>query len=408
MKKYLIPFLALLVLSASCGNNHDSASTTTESTEAAPAPAAETAASEKETDATSADQSATHTAPGQITAGEWRDADHWDFWQSLMKPDIYGSMQKHWSFNLNNRVAIKAVTSQGTPVADMPIKLLSADKEPLWESRTNNKGEADLFPLLQDKSQQGQQELMVQVGDGEPQKLKHTDETVNRMIVSAGKVSHTLDVAFVVDATGSMGDEMDYLKAELTDVIHQVADNNPGLEINTAALFYRDEDDDYLTRKSGFTTDISETVGFIKEQRADGGGDFPEAVHSALDEALKELDWSGNARARILFLVLDAPPHHDPAVIRKVHQLVALAARKGVRIVPVVSSGIDKETEFLMRYMAIATGGTYLFLTDDSGIGNSHLQATVGKYEVEYLNALLVRVIDEYVATRNTRTTTQY
>ncbi len=49
-----------------------------------------------------------------------------------------------------------------------------------------------------------------------------------------------------------------------------------------------------------------------------------------------------------------------------------------------------------MRFMAISTNGTYVFITNDSGIGNEHLEPTVGEYQVEYLNDLLVRLINKY------------
>ena len=57
------------------------------------------------------------------------------------------------------------------------------------------------------------------------------------------------------------------------------------------------------------------------------------------------------------------------------------------------SSGVDQPTEFLLRSLAIATGGTYTFLTNDSGIGGDHTEPTIGTFEVELLNDLLVRVI---------------
>jgi len=50
----------------------------------------------------------------------------------------------------------------------------------------------------------------------------------------------------------------------------------------------------------------------------------------------------------------------------------------------------------MMRFISIATNGTYVFITNDSGIGNSHLSPTVGKYDVEYLNNLMVRLIKKY------------
>ena len=137
-------------------------------------------------------------------------------------------------------------------------------------------------------------------------------------------------------------------------------------------------------------------IGFIDEQSANGGGDFPEAVHTALDKAFNSLQWSSTAKARIAFLMLDAPPHFTPQVVSKMQELIAQAAAKGIRIIPIAASGINKETEFLLRFIAITTNGTYVFITDDSGVGNPHLEASVGDFEVELLNDLLVRLIFEY------------
>ena len=75
---------------------------------------------------------------------------------------------------------------------------------------------------------------------------------------------------------------------------------------------------------------------------------------------------------------------------------VMTMAEQGIRLIPLASSGVNTETEFLLRSWAVMTGGTYTFLTNHSGIGNSHLEPTIGEYEVEKLNDLLVRVICEY------------
>ena len=66
-------------------------------------------------------------------------------------------------------------------------------------------------------------------------------------------------------------------------------------------------------------------------------------------------------------------------------------------MIPVAASGVDKDTEFMLRFFDLATGGTYVFLTDDSGIGNSHIKATVGDHKVEKLADLMVRLIKKYV-----------
>ena len=64
-------------------------------------------------------------------------------------------------------------------------------------------------------------------------------------------------------------------------------------------------------------------------------------------------------------------------------------------MVPVVASNADRETELFGRALAICTGGTYVFLTDDSGVGDEHLEPIVGDCEVELLHDVIVRIINE-------------
>ena len=195
-----------------------------------------------------------------------------------------------------------------------------------------------------------------------------------------------------------LDDELEYLKVELQNVIERVErDRAQTLNLRLSVNFYRDEGDDYVVRSFSFSDDIPSVLNQLAEQRSSDGGDYPEAVDQALDDAINEHQWRTQASARLLFLVLDAPPHHEQDVLGGLQEVIAQAAQRGIRIIPVASSGVDKETEFLLRFLSISTGGTYIFLTDDSGIGNDHLEPTVGQYEVEQLNDLLVRVIGEYL-----------
>ena len=203
---------------------------------------------------------------------------------------------------------------------------------------------------------------------------------------------------FVIDTTGSMLDELVYLQTELADVIDTVRDS-ADVNIRLSVNFYRDEGDEYVVLPYPFTTDIDGAIDQLKSQGADGGGDFPEAVELALEDAIDGHEWSASARARLLFLVLDAPPHNEPEILASLHDSVASAARQGIRVIPVASSGVDKETEFLLRFLDTATGGTYTFLTSHSGIGGDHLEPTIGEYEVELLNNLLIRLIGEALTT---------
>ncbi|MCD8072111.1 MAG: VWA domain-containing protein [Alistipes sp.] len=335
--------------------------------------------------------------PGTITAGEWNDADNWSLWQEISAREEFARFPSYWEFYCDNRVSVMVTSPGGEPRADARVRLLRGETE-LYSARTDNSGRAELWVGLTQRNREvdyGALSLEVDgkiVGDP----VKPFGEGINRVSAAGKRAARKIDVAFVVDATGSMGDELEYLKTEMVDVIRRVREDNPGAGVRTSAVFYRDVGDEYITRVSDFTHDADSTADFIRRQYASGGGDYPEAVHTALEKATGELGWSDEARTRIMFLLLDAPPHHRQDVIASLHVTVPGAARMGIRIVPIVASGIDKETEFLMRYFALATGGTYIFLTDHSGVGNPHLEPSIGEYQVEYLNDAMVRLINKY------------
>jgi hypothetical protein len=56
-----------------------------------------------------------------------------------------------------------------------------------------------------------------------------------------------------------------------------------------------------------------------------------------------------------------------------------------------------------MRSLALGTNGTYVFLTDDSGVGNPHIKPTTDKFEVELLNGLLTKLITRFTQTTDCR-----
>ena len=345
-----------------------------------------------------------NTQAGIVTAGEWNDLAHWPFWSGLMTDSLYGAKNDYWAFHTNNRVAVEVVDAAGTPVAGVSVALQRGGQT-LWQTVTDNHGLADCWVgLYQQETQVDSTALQLSIdgrlAEGHPS-VCHWDSVaevrVNRFVVpSTSAAQQRADIAFIVDATGSMGDEITFLKSDLVDIISRAETVRPSVTMRTAALFYRDEGDDYLTRHTDFTEKLDETARFVSQQRADGGGDYPEAVHTALEQMLQNLAWDSQARTRLAFLVLDAPAHHEADVISSLQQSVELCARMGIKLIPVAASGVDKNTEFMLRYFAIATGGTYVFLTNDSGVGGDHIKASVGDYEVEQLNNLLVRLIDYY------------
>jgi hypothetical protein len=357
--------------------------------------AASTTSRKKET-------SSSNTSPrsGTLTAGEVNDFAKWHLWNSYLD-SIFAPYLRQWNFSPTQRYTAQLTNAAGMPVVNAAVSLQNDLGETIWQTKTDNTGKAELWSnyFLSDKRDERQGLKLVFQYDGKTTETPAIEfnQGINSAKIDADcSTSKSVDLFFMVDATGSMSDEIAYLQAELNDIIKKVHSNQKDLDLRIGSLVYRDVGDAYLTRKSSLNSNVKKTLDFLEKQYADGGGDYPEAVDEALVEAIQNEDWNENALARIAFLVLDAPSHTSPDVLAKLQTQIRLAAQKGIRIVPIACSDIKKDGEYLMRVIALATNGTYLFLTDDSGVGNAHIKPSTDKYEVEKLNDAIVRIIQQY------------
>ena len=333
---------------------------------------------------------------GKLTAGEVNDFAKWYQWPSIIDDTLKDHVSL-WRIVPRHRYTVQVTNKEGFPIVSRAVSLLDHSGNTIYQAVTDNTGKAELWNQLISNNLCGKHAgLKIRV-DNQVIDAKDWYEGLNHIILDEPcEASETADVLFVVDATGSMGDEIYYLQAEMKDVIRRSQNAVEGLQIRTGAVFYRDYSDDYLTRISRLTDNIETTQQFIDKQHANGGGDYEEAIPEALKAALNVSGWNEEARARIIFLVLDAPCHKDSATLAMLHEQILNASAMGVRIVPVVCSGLDKSAELLMREIALATNGTSFFLTDDSGIGDSHIKPSTDSLKVEHLNDMLVRTIQEF------------
>ncbi|UKK86385.1 hypothetical protein L7H23_02500 [Sphingopyxis sp. BSN-002] len=193
-----------------------------------------------------------------------------------------------------------------------------------------------------------------------------------------------------------MGDEIRYLQSELRSIIGSITEKHRDLDIRVGFVFYRDLGDDYVTRTVAFDRDIGRVQGALARQDADGGGDYPEAMDQALIRAVGQ-EWRPDA-VKSLLLVADAPPHDE--LFGRTWKAAEAARAKRIHITPVAASGVADKAEYAMRAMAAATQSRYLFLTDDSGVGNPHAPPAIDCYLVTKLDALVRRVVDSQISGR--------
>ena len=201
-----------------------------------------------------------------------------------------------------------------------------------------------------------------------------------------------LDIAVLFDTTGSMGDELRYLTVEVENIAADIADIAPDAHVRWALVTYRDHGDLYVTRRFDFTSDLEQFHADLSRQTAEGGGDYPEASAEGLMQAVT-LSWRDDPDvARMAFWIADAPHHGNATELMT--QSIRIAAMDDIHVYPVAASGVDELTELTMRSAAQVTGGRYLFLTDDSGVGDSHKEPSVPCYFVTSLNDAMVRMVE--------------
>ena len=235
---------------------------------------------------------------GLLTAGEWNDLSNWDFWGNLLNNKEFQVYESFWNMYTYNRVAVKVSYPGGEPAIGVKVSLSKGDEE-IWQAVTDNIGEAECWAsyfqkdstVINDPDSWADFKISLngEAREAAPIFSKRGEaDALNSYTITSSTTPKPADIAFIVDATGSMQDEIEFLKEDLMSILRSVKDSTD-LILRTGTVFYRDQGDSYLTKHSAFTEDISTTVKFISNQKAAGGGDYEEAVHSALEASLQDL-----------------------------------------------------------------------------------------------------------------------
>lgn len=332
---------------------------------------------------------------GLLTAGEHDD---------LLNPELYSQYVRNSDLGQKARdlpyldterlLTIEVKDSRGQPMPFVPVVVECANGKSIT-LKTMADGRAVFFPGFDRLGSR----VNVRAGLARWKRVDVSEtgsQTVGFLVGGQPEKVRKLDLALVVDVTGSMSDELRYLQSELTAIVDALNRRHRDLDIRVGFSFYRDKGDAFVTRTFALDDDIGAAKARLAQQRASGGGDYEEAMQDALIRAAN-LDWRDDA-VKSLLLVADAPPH-DQDIELTWRASEHLRAER-VHIVPVGASGVADMAEYLMRAMAASTQSRYTFLTDDSGIGNPHAPPAIDCYLVTKLDDLLRRVIDSQISGR--------
>lgn len=222
--------------------------------------------------------------------------------------------------------------------------------------------------------------------------LKTKDQTVSRVLQTGAKDG--LDLCFVVDTTGSMGDDIDNAKENITDILAQLAEKTDNYRV--ALIDYRD-----FASRSGysadypykvqldFTNDNEKIAAAVAALDLGSGGDTEETVYSALMAAVGA-NWRSRAK-KVIIILGDAPPLDPEPITGYTYDDVLLALFNAdidldsgnsdhrvvdsfegslINVFSIGTTASGSAEDFFLK-IAENTGGSYAGIDDASLVGDT-------------------------------------
>ena len=334
--------------------------------------------------------------------------------------------------DISERYLLEVTDAQGDPVHDAEVAVQRPGvAQPVMWARTDTAGRVWLHPrAFLSPRFDDERTLGVAVRKGGVQSravlMRGQSQAVQVRLGASLSAPMRLDLVFLIDATGSMGDEIAKLKNSMRAMAQQISQLPGQPDICYGLVAYRDRGDAFITRTHDFTDDLGAFQRQLANVQAHGGGDTPEALNEALHEVVHGLSWRAQA-ARMVVLVADAPPHLDyggcmsapgafgsspswgqradglgrPGACPQYDRDMQAALSKGIKLFAVGASGLDPVGEYIYRQMAQYTAGRFVFLTyrDAPGSGpGTQTVHDVKQYSVQTLDKLVVHLVGEELA----------
>lgn len=334
---------------------------------------------------------------GALRAGSVDDdLDHAGFLAYLDRLDAAGVVTR--DFDATGRVLVRVTGSDGLPLAGEPVEVV-VDGEQVATLRTTADGTARFWPGLHGVA--GTQQVDVSAAGDSAQAAPGSEIELTGDRAGGREGPVAVDVHFLLDATGSMGDEIDRLRTTIDTVAGRLGELEGDPDLRFGMTLYRDEGDAFVTSTYDLTGDLGGFREALSRVQAGGGGDYPEALDEGLAEALTTPTWRDPAQTlQLVFLVADAPPQVNRQVEQAYPASLVEAIGRGLKIFPIASSESDDQAEAVFRQLAAATGSRFVFLSYGAGgaATGASTDITSTDYEEMALDDLVVRMVAEELA----------
>jgi Mg-chelatase subunit ChlD len=311
----------------------------------------------------------------------------------------------HFAYDISERLTLRILDASGKPAANAAVSV-SAGGTLLAKGLSYADGLFRFYPAALDAKAS---DFDFQVKAGQYSARARVSRDGARLVELKLQGSRTipsplpLDVVFVMDTTGSMGEEISRLTSTIEIIYANLNELKPRPLVRFGLVLYKDRGDEYITQVVPLTEDLDAFQKELEQVSADGGGDGPEDLESALDDTVNAIDWNEGG-LRMAFVVTDAEPHLDYGREYTYVDAANDARSKAIKLFTIGTGGLPLEGEYILRQISQLTDSRYIFLTygedgeSTGGKEGSVSHHTGANFQTDKLEAIIIRFVREEVS----------
>jgi len=318
-----------------------------------------------------------------------------------------------------DRIVFRVSDEQGATVPNAQVRIMAPDGSEAARGKTWADGTFDFYPDLHAYNGQKSSWTAEAIAPVGPRKIAEPRASIGFKLDGPGTVNLLLkaqrwtpnpiplDIVFVLDTTGSMGEEIERLKTTIEIIYDNLDLALPRPKLRFGLVLYKDRGDEYVVRQYPLTENLDDFRKALSRASASGGGDEPEDLEAALESTVsKAIGWNPDG-VRLAFIITDAPTQTYDGVFGY-DSAVRTAREQGIKIHSVGTGGLPLEGEYQLRQIAQATRGRYIFLTygergeSEGGTIGAVSHHSGANWNADKLEAVIIRFAKEELALMGT------
>jgi hypothetical protein len=220
-----------------------------------------------------------------------------------------------------------------------------------------------------------------------------TSQTPPANRIDSGQTTTTrqLDLVLLLDATGSMADELNALQTGLGEIAAELTALSNDNTLRYGFVIYRDQAKNDSAQLFNLTDDWALFAENLMTVTAVGGGDYPENLNGGLSQAVSGINWNPEA-AHLLILLGDAPPHLNSGEAVPLEETLQAAAEQNITIFTVGSDGLNETGAEIYQQIAEMGNGRFIFVSNKPENNQLNLSAV---QPITNLTSVLVEIVLE-------------